>query len=174
MGPEFYGGIDGAELADSPEGGLWDGLWGLLGGVFVRSLLPSVLRYSLTVLRSVPLLVRGTNALCRRKLNVSVLDASAVGVSLLRRDFRTATVITTLLALGDLLEEWTHKRSRESLSDSLMLDIDKLWVRRDGADVQIPFSDLKLEDLAVVRMGAVIPVDGVVEDGNLADRKSVV
>lgn len=165
MGPEFYGGIDGAELADSPEGGLWDGLWGLLGGVFVRSLLPSALRYSLTVLRSVPLLVRGTNALCRRKLNVSVLDASAVGVSLLRRDFRTATVITTLLALGDLLEEWTHKRSRESLSDSLMLDIDKLWVRRDGADVQIPFSDLKLEDLAVVRMGAVIPVDGVVEDG---------
>ena len=100
MGPEFYGGIDGAELADSPEGGLWDGLWGLLGGVFVRSLLPSVLRCSLTVLRAVPLLVRGTNALCRRKLNVSVLDASAVGVSLLRRDFRTATVITTLLALG--------------------------------------------------------------------------
>ena len=71
----------------------------------------------------------------------------------MRRDFRTATVITTLLALGDILEEWTHKRSRESLSESLMIDIDKLWIRRDGAELQIPFSDLKLGDLAIVCTG---------------------
>lgn len=166
MDREFYAGVDGAELlVPEGEGGLWAGLRGLLGGIFIRSLLPRAVRYALVVLRSLPLIVKGVNSLCRRRLNVSVLDASAVGVSLLRRDYRTATVITTLLALGDILEDWTHKRSRESLSDSLMLDIDKLWVRRDGEDVPIPFSDLKLGDLAVVRMGTVIPVDGVVEDG---------
>ncbi len=166
MDREFYAGVDGAELlVPEGEGGLWAGLRGLLGGIFIRSLLPRAVRYALVVLRSLPLIVKGVDSLCRRRLNVSVLDASAVGVSLLRRDYRTATVITTLLALGDILEDWTHKRSRESLSDSLMLDIDKLWVRRDGEDVPIPFSDLNLGDLAVVRMGTVIPVDGVVEDG---------
>ena len=166
MDREFYGDIDGAEFLDaSGEGGLWASLRGFFVGGIVRSLLPRTFRYSLTVLRSIPLIIKGLNSLCRRHLNVSVLDASAVGVSLLRRDFRTATVITTLLALGDILEEWTHKRSRESLSESLMIDIDKLWIRRDGAELQIPFSDLKLGDLAIVRTGTVIPVDGVVEDG---------
>lgn len=166
MGPELYGEIDGSELTEAiHDGGVAASLGGLLGGVFVRSFLPRTLRYSLVVLRSLPLILKGLNALCRRKLNVSVLDASAVGVSLLRRDFRTATVITTLLALGDILEEWTRKRSRESLSDSLMLDVDKLWVRREGTELQIPFSELALGDLVVVRMGTVIPVDGVVEDG---------
>lgn len=163
---QFYGNLEETEpLPSSDEGGLWTGLRGLFGGAFVRSLLPAAARYSLVVLRSMPLILKGMNALCRRRLNVSVLDASAVGVSLLRRDFRTATVITTLLTLGDILEEWTHKRSRESLSDSLMIDIDRIWVRRDGAELQIPFSELRLGDLAVLRMGAVIPVDGVVVEG---------
>jgi Cu2+-exporting ATPase len=85
---------------------------------------------------------------------------------MLRRDFRTAAVITTLLALGDLLESWTHKKSRESLADSLALNIDKLWVRRDGQEMQIPMLDLRIGDLAVIRTGSVIPVDGVVFEGS--------
>jgi Cu2+-exporting ATPase len=99
-------------------------------------------------------------------VNVSVLDASALGVSLIRRDFKTAAVITTLLALGDLLESWTHNKSKESLTDSLALNVDKIWVKRGGVEEQIPMSGIALGDLVVVRAGGVIPVDGVVAEGD--------
>ncbi|MDR1875139.1 MAG: heavy metal translocating P-type ATPase [Synergistaceae bacterium] len=162
---KFYGEIDGSSLVrEGPS--LGDSLTSLFGGVAWRALLPSTLRYGVTFLRSLPLLGRGLRSLWRgRRLNVSVLDASAVGVSMLRRDFRTAGVIMTLLTLGDLLESWTHKKSRESLTDSLALNIDRLWVRRDGREVQIPMIDLRIGDLAVIRTGSVIPVDGVVFEG---------
>jgi heavy metal translocating P-type ATPase len=95
-----------------------------------------------------------------------VLDAAAVGVSMLRRDFGTASVVTTLLALGNLLESWTHKKARESLADSLAVNVDKIWVRRDGREEQISMSSIQIGDLAVIRAGSVIPVDGVVFQGD--------
>ncbi|MDR3231018.1 MAG: heavy metal translocating P-type ATPase [Synergistaceae bacterium] len=162
----FYGKIDGSVLI-SEAPGLEESLASLFGGVVVRALLPRTLRYAVTFLRSLPLLARGLHSLwSKRRFNVSVLDASAVGVSMLRRDFRTATVITTLLTLGNLLESWTHKKSRESLTDSLALNIDRLWVKRDGQEVQISMSDLQIGDLAIIRTGSVIPVDGVVCEGD--------
>ncbi|MDR2137810.1 MAG: heavy metal translocating P-type ATPase, partial [Synergistaceae bacterium] len=162
----FYGAIDGSSLI--PQGpGLGESVAALLGGVLGRTFLPRLLCYGFTLFRSLPLLGKGLASLWHGKgLNVSVLDASAVGVSLLRRDFRTAAVITTLLTLGDLLESWTHKQSKESLTDSLALNIDKLWVRRDGQESQIPMSELRIGDLAIIRAGSVIPVDGVVREGD--------
>ncbi|MDR2179625.1 MAG: heavy metal translocating P-type ATPase [Synergistaceae bacterium] len=162
----FYEGIDGSSLI--PQGpSLSESLTSLFGGVIGRAFLPRTLRYGLTFLRSLPLLGRGLRSLLLGgRLDVSVLDASAVGVSLLRRDFRTAAVVTTLLALGDLLESWTHKKSKESLADSLALNIDKLWIRREGQEVQIPMVDLRIGDFVVVRAGSVIPVDGVVSEGS--------
>ncbi|MDR1378621.1 MAG: heavy metal translocating P-type ATPase [Synergistaceae bacterium] len=163
---KFYGEIDGRALIPH-ESGLAGSVVSLLSGVVGRAFLPRLLRYGFTFFRSLPFLGRGIVSLWHRKgLNVSVLDASAVGVSLLRHDFRTATVITTLLALGDLLESWTHKKSRESLTDSLALNIDKLWVRREGQESQIPMGELQIGDWVVIRAGSVIPVDGVVCEGD--------
>ena len=169
MDRSFYGGIDPEDesggTVDKPEtlNGL---LLPMFGGVAVRALLPPLARAAVALVRALPLLRKGMGCLCQRRLNVAVLDASAVGVSLLRRDYRTASVIMTLLKLGDLLETWTHKKSRESLTDSLALHVDRLWVRRDGQEIQIPMRELQAGDLVVVRMGSVIPVDGVVAEGD--------
>ena len=168
----FYEGIDGSSLvSETPS--LSESLASLFGGMIGRAFLPRVLRYGFTVFRALPLLGRGLRSLWREGLNVSVLDASAVGVSLLRRDFRTATVITTLLTLGDLLESWTHKKSKESLADSLALNIGKLWVRKDGQEIQIPMANLRVGDDVVVRAGSVIPVDGVVIEGSAMVNQSM-
>lgn len=163
----FYGQIDGAALAPSPGESIGKSLASVFVGLAVRALMPRIIRSTLTIFRAMPLLRKGLHSLlARRQVNVSVLDASAVGVSLMRRDFRTATVITTLLTLGDMLEEWTHKRSQESLGDSLTLKVDQLWIKRDGCEVQIPMKELAIGDCVVVRTGSVIPVDGVVVDGD--------
>ncbi|MDR3165408.1 MAG: heavy metal translocating P-type ATPase [Synergistaceae bacterium] len=162
----FYSEI-AESLTETDERSLADLLFSMFAGITVRTLLPAAVRYPLIFLRSLPLLGRGLRSLLRDvRLNISVLDAAAVGTSMLRRDFSTASVITTLLALGDLLENWTRKKSRESLADSLALNVDMLWVRRDGREIGIPMRELRLGDLAVVRSGSVIPVDGVVFEGD--------
>ncbi|MDR3280152.1 MAG: heavy metal translocating P-type ATPase [Synergistaceae bacterium] len=160
-----YGDID---MGPAPrDESLGTALVSFLGGVVTRSLMPAPIRFAVTFFRSLPVIVRGLSDLVRsKKLNVSVLDASAVGISLLMRDFRTASVITTLLALGSLLENMTHKMSRKNLTDSLALNIDKLWVRKNGEETLISMTELEMGDEAVLRAGSVIPVDGVVIDGD--------
>ena len=153
-------------VPETDEEGLGDSLLSMFVGITVRALLPAVVRYPLIFLRSLSLFGRGLQNLLRARLNISVLDAAAVGTSMLRRDFGTAAVITTLLALSDLLESWTRKKSRESLADSLALNVDTLWVRRDGREIGIPMRELQIGDLAVVRSGSVIPVDGIVFEGD--------
>lgn len=163
---EFYAGIDGSVLVEPNVTSLGEAVWELMLGVALRSFLPALLGRMVTLVRSLPLLGRGVRSMWRRGMpNVSVLDASAVGLSLLRRDFKTASIITTLLALGDLLESWTHKKSRESLTESLALRIDKLWIQKDGEEMQIPLTQLQLGDIVIVRSGSAIPVDGQVIDG---------
>jgi heavy metal translocating P-type ATPase len=162
----FYGQIDASCLLKN-EPGLCESIACFFGGVIIRTLLPFTLRRAITLYRAMPLFGRGLAGLWReRRFNVSALDAAAVGVSLLRRDFSTASVVTTLLALGNLLESWTHKKARESLADSLAVNVDKLWVRRDGREEQISVSSLQIGDLAVIRAGSVIPIDGVVFEGD--------
>jgi heavy metal translocating P-type ATPase len=166
MDESLYGQIDASSLPWKGPG-LGESLACFFGGVISRALMPFALRRAITFCRAMPLLGRGIASLWNEKrLNVSVLDAAAVGVSMLRRDFGTASVITTLLALGNLLESWTHKKARESLADSLAVNVDKLWVRRNGREEQISVSSLQIGDLAVIRTGSVIPVDGVVFEGD--------
>ncbi|MCR4817480.1 MAG: heavy metal translocating P-type ATPase [Fretibacterium sp.] len=174
----YYEGIDGNDLPGKTSGAeesLGKALTRMLTGVVIRSLLPAGLHATLSVFRALPFLRRGAGSLFRSlRPNVAVLDASAVGVSLMRKDFRTASVIMTLLRLGDTLEEWTHRKSKESLAGSLALHIDKLWIRQDGQELQIPASELKIGNLVVVRAGSVIPVDGVVDAGDgMVDQSSM-
>ncbi|GHV52456.1 heavy metal translocating P-type ATPase [Synergistales bacterium] len=166
MDESFYGEIDGAPLVP-PEPHISEAVVFLIGGALIRALLPAPVRYAVTFWHSLPLIGRGLGSLLREKqLNVSVLDACAVGTSMMRRDFGTASLVITLLALGGHLESWTHKKTKEGLAESLALNIDKLWVRRNGTEERINISGLRIGDLAVIRAGSVIPVDGVIREGD--------
>ncbi|WP_448339235.1 heavy metal translocating P-type ATPase [Desulfovibrio piger] len=137
----------------------------LMRFLFVRPFLPFKLRVASSVMGALPFLRKGLASLLQGKLNVDVLDAAAIGVSLLRRDFRTVTVLTLLLGLGEALEYWTRRRSMDSLTESLALNVDTAWVLADGVETSVPLSDVREGDLVVVRDGGSIPVDGIVEDG---------
>ena len=108
---------------------------------------------------------KGLKCLAKRKIEVPVLDATAIGVSLLRRDFDTAGSVMFLLGVGELLEEWTHKKSVGDLARSMSLNIDKVWQKTADSEVLVPLSSIKEGDLVVVHVGTVIPLDGVVESG---------
>jgi heavy metal translocating P-type ATPase len=172
--PDYYRELAGQMPAvpSSPNRlpGLGDVLLGTLWRVVRRALLPSPLRNTLTVLRSLPYFRRAAHSMFRYgQLNVSVLDAAAIGASMAQRDFKTASTVMYLLRLGDELEEWTHRKSRENLSDSLRLNIGVVWLREeDGTEREIPAAELCVGDCAVVRQGTMIPADGVVVAGEAA------
>lgn len=153
-----------APAAASGEG-MSGGLWPPARYLFVRPFLPPAVRAGLAALAALPFLKKGLDALGRGHVNVDVLDAAAIGLSLLRRDFRTASLLTVLLGFGDVLAEWTRKKSLESLVERLALDIDTVWVRREGRETTVPLESLRENDLVVARSGAAIAVDGVVVSG---------
>ncbi|MDO5532718.1 heavy metal translocating P-type ATPase [Sutterella sp.] len=135
--------------------------------IFLRPLFPMVVNIGNAVLDSIPYIIEGVKNLFRGKLNVSVLDASAIIVSLLRLDFGTVGLLTLLLGLGDMLERYTRKKSLASLADQLAIKVDQVWVRTEsGKLAQKQLNTLTAEDLVVVRSGSVIPVDGVVVTGD--------
>ena len=103
--------------------------------------------------------------MCKGRIEVPVLDGTAIGVSVLRGDFATAGSVMFLLEIGELLEEWTHKKSVDDLARSMSLNIDKVWLLKDGTEVLIPASKVEQNDLIVVHMGNVIPFDGDVVSG---------
>ncbi|MDO5484666.1 MAG: heavy metal translocating P-type ATPase, partial [Desulfovibrionaceae bacterium] len=143
-----------------------DGLYPLLRFIFVRPFLPAVWRMVSSVFSALPFLVKGLKALLSGRLNVDVLDAAAIAASLLMRDFRTVRVLTLLLGLGEALEYWTRRRSLDSLTESLSLNVDTVWLlTEDGNEISVPLAQVRADDLVVVRDGGSIPVDGVVEDG---------
>lgn len=127
--------------------------------------MPVLVRVATAVAASVPFILKGVAALCRGRLSVDVLDAAAIGISLLRRDFKTARLLTLLLGFGEALEAWTRKKSLDSLAQSLALDVDTVWVRREGREMHVAISELSEDDLVIVRTGSAIPVDGVVAEG---------
>ena len=129
--------------------------------------LPSPIRAAWAVWQAAPYLFRGLRCLLRRQLHVELLDGLSIGVSLLRRDFATASSVTFLLGLGELLEEWTHKKSVEDLARSMSLNIDKVWVKTPSGEVLTPLPQVRTGDLAAVRMGGVIPLDGVIQEGEV-------
>jgi Cu2+-exporting ATPase len=134
--------------------------------VAVRPFLPAAVNAANTLLDGIPIVLHGLRELLRGRLNVAVLDAAAVLVSLLRRDFRTAGVLTLLLGMGEMLENYAKKRSMASLAEELALKSDTAWVRLpDGTSAKRPIRTLTAQDAVVVRAGSIIPVDGVVLSG---------
>lgn len=132
---------------------------------FKKLFLPMPLRTAITLFRSVHYLRAGLSCLLHGKIQVPVLDATAVGVSMLRGDFATAGSIMFLLGIGDILDEWTHKKSVADLAQSMSLNVDKVWLQTPQGDVLVPLHDVQVGDRISVRTGGMIPLDGKVVSG---------
>ena len=137
----------------------------IAGRVFRKLFLPAPLAAAYTVYRSLGFVWKGVKCLLNRKLEVEVLDALSIGVSVLRGDYGTAGSVMFLLNLGSLLEEWTRKKSLDDLARSMSLNVDKVWVRSQGTEVLVPLTKVQPGDEIVVRSGNMIPLDGTVVEG---------
>ncbi len=130
-----------------------------------NTLVPAPVRAVWTCIKAVRYVAAGLHCVLQRKLEVPVLDATAITVSLIRRDFKTASSVMFLLGVGELMEEWTHKKSVADLAGSMALNVDKVWLKREEGDVQIPIHQVQEGDLIRVAVGSMIPLDGIVTEG---------
>ena len=130
-----------------------------------RFLLPAPVRACYVIWQSGHFLLKGIKCLWQRKIEVPVLDAAAITVSMLRGDFDTAGSVMFLLGVGDILEDWTHKKSVGDLARSMSLNIEQVWQKTDAGEVLVETGRIKEGDLVVVHMGNVIPFDGIVSEG---------
>ena len=141
----------------------------LIGKVLMRYVKKIVLPYPVytayITLSSLKYIAKGIQSLWHRKIEVAVLDATAIGVSVLRKDFGTAGSVMFLLGIGELLEEWTHKKSVDDLARTMALNVGKVWLKSDGQEVLVSVNDISAGDEVVVHMGNVIPFDGEVSEG---------
>lgn len=130
-----------------------------------RFLLPAPVRACYVIWQSGHFLLKGIKCLWQRKIEVPVLDAAAITVSMLRGDFDTAGSVMFLLGVGDILEDWTHKKSVGDLARSMSLNIEQVWQKTDAGEILVETGRIKEGDLVVVHMGNVIPFDGIVSEG---------
>ena len=133
--------------------------------VAMRLFVPQPVRFAMIGFKAVGYIWKGFKTLANEGLKVEVLDATAIGASIWQRDFATAGSVMFLLEIGELLEEWTHKKSVNALADSMSLNIEKVWLKTEEGEVQIPFSNVQKDDVIIVHTGNIIPVDGNVVDG---------
>jgi len=134
-----------------------------------RLFLPVSVRNVIRTVRAVKFVKPGLLAILKGKLEVSVLDALTIGISILRSDFDTAADIMFLLGISEILEEWTHKKSVDDLARSMSLNIDRVWIRTpEGTEVSVRVSEVKEGDLVVIRQSEVIPLDGILTEGELS------
>ena len=132
-----------------------------------KLLLPAPIRRIVSIIRAVKYIARGIKCLLHGKIEVAVLDATAIGVSLLRGDYNTAGSVMFLLKVGDILDEWTHKRSVDDLARTMSLGVEQVWLRTaEGQEVLVPVSEVRRGDMVVVRTGSMIPLDGKVTAGD--------
>ena len=127
--------------------------------------LPLPVRTFLTTLKSVKYIWKGVRTLAKCRIEVSVLDATAIGVSMLRGDFSTASSVMFLLGFGEILEDWTHKKSVDDLARSMSLNVSRVWLITDDSEVQVGTDEIKPGDRVRIHMGTVIPFDGIVTEG---------
>ena len=127
--------------------------------------LPAPIRTAYTAVVSVKYIWKGIQTLAKGKIEVPVLDATAIGVSMLRGDYGTASSVMFLLGVGELLEEWTHKKSVGDLARSMSLNVGKVWLKKDGQEILVPSEKIVSGDEVVVHMGNLVPFDGEVSDG---------
>ena len=130
-----------------------------------KTFFPSPLNALYTAVQAVPYLWKGIRCLANGRLEVEVLDATAITVSMARSDVNTAGSIMFLLGIGGLLEEWTRKKSVDDLARSMSLNIGKVWQKMDGAEVLVPLSRIREGDLVTVHVGSMVPLDGIVAEG---------
>lgn len=130
-----------------------------------RLFLPCPVRVILTIFRSWRYVTAGIRCLLKGQIKVAVLDGTAILVSILRGDFDTASSVMFMLNLGELLEEWTHKKSVDDLARSMALKVDKVWLKRGEDEILVPFDSIKNGDELLVRVSETIPADGVVVSG---------
>ena len=130
-----------------------------------KFLLPYPLRVCYTGLTSIKYIKEGLQTLAARKIEVPVLDATAISISMLRGDFNTAGSVMFLLGIGELLGEWTHKKSVDDLARTMSLNVSRVWLKTEDQEILVPVSDIKEGDQVIVHMGNVIPFDGLVTDG---------
>ena len=126
---------------------------------------PIPVRVALTIAKSLKYIKAGIKSLVSGKIEVALLDGVAVGVSVLRRDFNTAGSVMFLLGVGELLEEWTEKKTTADLAGILSLNISKVWLKKDGTEILVDYNTVKEDDEVVVHLSGVIPFDGVVVSG---------
>ena len=127
--------------------------------------LPMPIRTVITGVKSVKYIYQGIHTLLQRKIEVPVLDATAIGVSLFRGDISTAGSVMFLLGIGEILEEWTHKKSVDDLARSMSLNISRVWLCNDGQEMLVPTTKIQTGDLVRVHMGNMVPFDGTVAEG---------
>lgn len=137
----------------------------LLGGAARALLLPMPLKRVWTLYRSMKYILKGLKSLLHLSMDVSVLDAISIGVSILRGDYRTASSVMMLLGLGGLMEEWTYKKSIDDLARTMALNVDKVWMVGRDAEVLVPVSSVAMGDLIRVHAGNMIPLDGKIVSG---------
>ena len=143
----------------------------LVGKVLMKGaaalFLPAPLRIARVVWHMVPFLHKGIRCLGRRRIKVELLDALSIGISACRRDFGTAGTVMFLLEIGELLEDWTRKKSVADLAESLSLHVDRVWLKTEAGEVLTPIGQIRPGDRVVVRAGGVIPLDSVVAEGEV-------
>ncbi|MBP3543446.1 MAG: HAD-IC family P-type ATPase, partial [Lachnospiraceae bacterium] len=160
--PQTYLQNSGRELNDR----YWEKLvMKLICRALRKLVVPYPIRYCFITLKSAGYIWKGLKTLMRGRIEVPVLDAAAIGVSVVRRDMPTASSIMFLLGIGELLEEWTHKKSVTDLARSMSLNIEKVWLVREGQEILVPVTEICEQDFVMVHMGNVIPFDGVVVEG---------
>ena len=134
--------------------------------LFTKYMLPLPIRNVYTIWKAFRYIKEGILCLSKGKLEVPVLDATAIGVSIFRGDFETAGSTMFLLGIGEILEEWTHKKSVDDLARSMSLHVSRVWLMKDGQEILVPSDQIRTGDEIVVHMGNVIPFDGVVTAGD--------
>ena len=133
--------------------------------VFFKALVPNPIATALTIYNSVKYIKNGLKALSECKLNVDVLDSASIVACFVRKNFKTASTVMFLLSISSLLEKYTRERTKAVLTDSLVIKTDKVWLVTSGEDVEIPITELQVGDKIRIHTGNVIPIDGIVTDG---------
>ena len=132
-----------------------------------KLILPQPIRRIMAFIRAAKYIFRGLKCLLKGRLEVSVLDATAIGVSLLRGDFKTAGSVMFLLNVGDILDEWTHRKSIDDLARTMSLGVEQVWTKTaDGQEILMSVNEVRKGDMIVVRTGSMIPLDGKVVSGD--------
>lgn len=147
-------------------------VFSVIGRAFTKLFLPAPVRMVITLFRAIKYIKAGIKALIKGTLSVSVLDATAVAVSLIRRDFNTAASVMFMLHIGEILEEWTHKKSVADLAGAMSLNVDKVWLKVGEQEVLSPIGKVAEGDLIIVRTGNMIPLDGKVVSGEASVNQS--